>query len=332
MTDSTSSMDLFIDTNILLAFYHFSSDDLEELWKLAVLLQKGRLRLLLPEQVRDEFDRNREGRIAESLKRLRELPLKYQFPQLCKEYSEYEELRELQKQMSDHHSKPIEQIEEDEARSDLKPDLILKELFELAHPIERTPHLVERAEMRVRIGNPPGKSGSLGDAINWESILTLASEGQELAIITDDRDYRSPIDSKQFNRMLADEWESISDTSLQYYERLSEFFADRHPDIKLASELENDILISELASSPNFLTIHGIIARLNGQEFTAAQANEIAEAALSNSQVLWIIQDQDVHDFLTQILNNYGEVLDSSNYFMLLSELEDDNASEEPPF
>ena len=43
-------MDLFIDTNVLLNFFEYSSDDLEELNKLAVVLNAGRLRLLLPQQ------------------------------------------------------------------------------------------------------------------------------------------------------------------------------------------------------------------------------------------------------------------------------------------
>jgi predicted nucleic acid-binding protein len=50
---------LFIDTNIFLSFYHLSGEDLEELNKLTVLLRKGEVALLLPEQVRDEFYRMR---------------------------------------------------------------------------------------------------------------------------------------------------------------------------------------------------------------------------------------------------------------------------------
>ena len=42
-------MYLFIDTNVFLSFLHYSSDDLEELKKLEVLLRNGRIRLLLPD-------------------------------------------------------------------------------------------------------------------------------------------------------------------------------------------------------------------------------------------------------------------------------------------
>lgn len=65
-------MNLFIDTNIFLSFHHYTSDDLEELRKLAVLARQGEVELLLPKQVVDEFKRNRAGKIADALKRLRE--------------------------------------------------------------------------------------------------------------------------------------------------------------------------------------------------------------------------------------------------------------------
>jgi hypothetical protein len=74
------AINLFIDTNVLLSFYHLTNDDLEELSKLAVLLRNRQVQLFLPEQVADEFRRNRENKIADSLKRLRDQKLNLQFP------------------------------------------------------------------------------------------------------------------------------------------------------------------------------------------------------------------------------------------------------------
>jgi len=42
---------MFIDTNVFLTFYHFSNDDLEELRKLRVLLEREEVVLYLPQQV-----------------------------------------------------------------------------------------------------------------------------------------------------------------------------------------------------------------------------------------------------------------------------------------
>ena len=79
---------LFIDTNVLLSFLHFTSDDLEEIRKLSALIKSGAITLLLPEQVKDEFRRNREIKLADSLQRLRQQKLNLQFPQICKAYSQ----------------------------------------------------------------------------------------------------------------------------------------------------------------------------------------------------------------------------------------------------
>ena len=61
---------LFIDTNILLSFYHLSSDDLEELRKLIALIDTGQITLVVTEQVKDEFFRNRGAKIADAMKEL----------------------------------------------------------------------------------------------------------------------------------------------------------------------------------------------------------------------------------------------------------------------
>ena len=97
-------MNLFIDTNIFLSFYHLTSEDLEELRKLAVLLDQKKVTLYVTDQVIDEFRRNREAKIADALKRLTDQKLTLQFPQMCKDYPEYGELRELQKEYESAHS------------------------------------------------------------------------------------------------------------------------------------------------------------------------------------------------------------------------------------
>ena len=62
-------MHAFIDTNILLSFYHLSNDDLEELKKLAVLIQQKSVTLYLTDQIAAEFARNREVKIADAVKK-----------------------------------------------------------------------------------------------------------------------------------------------------------------------------------------------------------------------------------------------------------------------
>ena len=61
------TMNLFLDTNVYLGFYKLSGDDLEQLKKLVIAVRDQGTTLLLTEQTRDEFERNREKTAADSL-------------------------------------------------------------------------------------------------------------------------------------------------------------------------------------------------------------------------------------------------------------------------
>ena len=144
-------MNIFIDTNVFLAFYHLTSEDLEELKKLSVLLEDGRVTLFLPDQVVDEYRRNRESKIAAALKSLKEQKLKIEFPVLCKDYEEYQHLRELQKQYETKHASLLYNINRDIENDSLKADQVIGELFDKARCIESTDKLIELANRRVQV-------------------------------------------------------------------------------------------------------------------------------------------------------------------------------------
>jgi hypothetical protein len=57
---------LFIDTNVLLNFYAYSKDDLDQLEKLVNILKTNVVKLYVTQQVVDEFYRNRDSKLAES--------------------------------------------------------------------------------------------------------------------------------------------------------------------------------------------------------------------------------------------------------------------------
>jgi predicted nucleic acid-binding protein len=304
-------VNLFIDTNILLSFYHFTSEDLEELKKLAVLINKNAIRLFLPEQVVHEFRRNRDAKIADALKRLRQQKIGLQFPQLCKDYAEYEKLTNLQVAYDQTHAALLSRVERDIAVQALKADKIIDGLFSATKTIATKPELVDRARMRMDLGNPPGKNGSLGDALNWETLLVSAPESESLHFVADDKDYASPLEAAAFNSFLLAEWEETKKTALVPYRRLSGFFKSTFPDIHLASEIEKDFLIRRLAASTSFANTHTLIAQLTPfSEFTAAQANAILSAVIANNQIGWIAADQDVREFLKNVMTGKAKQLD----------------------
>ena len=81
-------MHLFLDTNIYLSFYHYTSDDLEELRKLGVLIESKNLTLHVPDQVVFEFRRNREAKFADALSKFKKEGLDKNFPQIMLAYEE----------------------------------------------------------------------------------------------------------------------------------------------------------------------------------------------------------------------------------------------------
>lgn len=307
-------MNIFIDTNVFLSFYHLSSDDLGELKKLAVLARRGDIKLFLPDQVVDEFRRNRANKIADAMKKLRDQRIGLQFPQICRQYTAYAKLREAQAEYEKHHAILIERIEADIASSTLEADKVVEELFTAARVVATPSDLVERARIRTDLGKPPGKRGSLGDAINWELVLANVPVDEDLYFLTDDADYFSALDANSLDPYLVDEWSRNKRSRLLLYKRISAFFAGHFPHIELGTEKEKDRLIEELASSRKFAQTQDLIRKLSQfSDFSNAQTNEILGAAVSNDQVYWIADRPDVRRFLDSIVSGREAQLDQEN-------------------
>jgi predicted nucleic acid-binding protein len=164
-------VNLFIDTNIFLSFFHLTSEDLEELKKLIVLIDNGEIRLFLPEQVKHEFVRNRGAKILDALRKLRDAKFSLSFPSFAKDYPEYGELRELLKKADALHAELVKKIRIDAVTEELSADKVVSALFAKSKSISMNDKIYLEALQRVRLGNPPGKKEALGDAVNWESLI-----------------------------------------------------------------------------------------------------------------------------------------------------------------
>lgn len=316
-------MHLFIDTNIFLAFFHLSSDELEELWKLTVLLEQNQVVLHLPTQVRDEFSRNRDRKIADALHRIREQKLPSQFPQMCKDYPEFRELRISLEDCNARLGLLVKRLEVDIASRELKADRAIGELFRYGAVIEVSPEIIRAAFQRTHVGNPPGKPGSMGDAINWESLLAGVPAHQDLYFISDDRDYASALDSDQFDSFLTEEWAARKSSNIRFYRRLSLFFKEHFPNIKLAADLERDLQIRDLKASDSFARSRFILQRLTGPaDFSRAQVQAFVDACLRNTQVLWIADDHDIREIINSITGEREAEIEPEDWHKLQRALE----------
>lgn len=84
-------------------------------------------------------------------------------------------------------------------------------------------------------------------------------------------------------------------------------------DIAVASELEKELRIRQLVESPSFAETHRAVGALASYtDYSEQQAQELLEAAVTNSQIASIASDRDVHEFFMQLDGRYGHILDAA--------------------
>ncbi|WP_373541033.1 PIN domain-containing protein [Chamaesiphon sp.] len=307
-------MQLFIDTNILLSFYSLNQEDLAELNKLIDAIDRHQITLVLTDQILDEFNRNRDQRIDGAIKSLRTQTFNPQYPQICEDYPEIDILRESLKLYEQAHVALTAKIALDIKAKNLKADRIIQSLFRLGKKLTNHPTTLDRARFRMGVGNPPGKNNSLGDAINWECLLDELPAGEDLYFVTGDKDYCSALNDDEFNDFLLNEWYDRKQTKIYFYKRLSSFCKEQFPEIALASARDKEFLIRDLVTSQSIASTQSAIAKLSYySEFNAAQVNTIVAAAISNRQVVWSIEDDRVRSFLSSVVANNKQYLDTAS-------------------
>lgn len=290
---------LFIDSNIWLSLYHFTNDDLNKFGKLKEL--NGRdIKLFIPQQVYDEVTRNRERKLKDAFKSFEISSIR--FPVFCKEYKEYNNFNNDYTNLIRRYKEWKKKINTDIQNKNLPADKTIYSFFESSGLLE-CESIIEKAYMRYKTGNPPGKDNKYGDAINWECLLKTIPDGEDLYLISSDKDYCSEMFDDKINPFLENEWKNKKKSNIFFYKNLVSFLNEHFEYIKLRTEREKQDLIVRLNSSYNFECTHGIIAMLNKYTgWTELQIEEICQAAENNNQVKWILEDTDIYNFYYYLL------------------------------
>lgn len=295
-------MDIFVDTNILLDLYHLSGPDLEELKKIIKLAENKQITLYLPQQVSDEFWRNRERVIRDALDNFAKTKAVQFLPNIVRSNPKANDLRKAVDQVNS-----LVKALQDETKSaindnELAADKLIESFLSLCMPV--SPEIIQRAALRKQLGNPPGKAGSLGDAIIWEWLLAQTEINSDLKIISSDGDFESELIPGTPKEFLIREWEKVNPFgTLCLFKSLPEFLKAQFPDIKLADEIDKFSAIEKLEKSLSFAATHNAIAKL--QKFDDLSDNEIiriAAAYANNKQVRMIVGDADVAAFAKKII------------------------------
>ena len=256
--------------------------------------------IIFTRQVKNEVERNREIKIKDAMKQFKEYRL--QFPNLCKGYAEYAELHALFNKSLKKHKELISKIEIDIERGDLFADKVLNQIFGKLSTLEHDDEILQKAVNRYKLGNPPGKENSYGDAINWELLLKNAPRKEDLFFVSADKDFRSIINENKMNKFLENEWKEKKGSDIFLYTNLTMFFNDHIKDINLKTENEKIGLIDTLMLSGSFASTHSIIERLSKfSHWTQDQSVLLFNVATCNNQVRQIINDQDIHEFFVAV-------------------------------
>lgn len=293
---------IYIDTNVLVRFYAYSDDALTEIEKLLALIQSKAVHSYTTEQTIDEFYRNRDKELAEAIKRLEAIPASAALPRFSSSFEEAAKLTNALKEVKSAKATLIEKIKESLGQESLKADKIIDEIFEASECVKRTDGIISKAELRVKLGNPPGKSG-IGDQINWESLIQVVPSGNDIHIISRDGDYSSKEDRSRISQFLLREWRKEKASEAMLYNGLSEFTQKHFPEIKVPVDAIKLAAIKKLVSSGSFSNTHDQISVLQGvfDEINKADAIVLLQAMIDNGQINAISKDSDVENFYKEL-------------------------------
>jgi hypothetical protein len=182
--------------------------------------------------------------------------------------------------------KLIKRLNKDAINKQLHADKLIDKLFKSGKNIYYTETNIEQAKLRSELGNPPGKKGSIGDAINWELLLENILEKTDLYLVSEDGDFASKIDSNRLSDFLNDEWVQKKKSKIYFYRSFTDMINNIFTTIKLKNEQLTENLIENLENSYSFDKSRSILAQLNLlNNLTDLQLSRILEASFSNNQI-----------------------------------------------
>lgn len=179
-----------------------------------------------------------------------------------------------------------------------------------------TDEIWDTARRRYDLRNPPGKGKSYGDAVHWVSLLQAVPAGEDILVVSDDSDFQSRLDNTQMSDFLQEEWRERKKAAAVLYTSLLDLFRDHYPDVRLLEALEKEmaereLAVRSLATSANFLQTHAAVEAVSRfSDFLPQEVEDLLYAAVSNSQIRWIVEDDDLFRFYTRLANEYQDSVD----------------------
>ena len=320
MTGSHSGLHVFVDANIFLSFFRYTENDLDALRRVFASHEDGVVTVYLTQQVQDEVHRNRENMLYSAMETFRKPGIGIKTPSFVQNYPETQKLSDLLKNMVRIHKQLLDKIEADIRKKDLLADRLLKDVFASGRVLQRNGDIDDMAIQRMHVGNPPGKRRSVGDTINWLTLLDEVPDRKDIHIISEDGDFFSLFDKEAPNPFLSNEWTATKSSALYVYRGLKPFMEKHFDGTDFALGIKAE-LIERLKHSPSFATTHDIVAELEDcSYYSLIEVLQVLDAVVQNDQVHWIVTDSDVSDFLIRITEPYLHEITDSGHKAILEE------------
>ena len=214
---------VYADANIFLDFFRFSDDDLGVLQKLESHLQVGNIILHLPQLTAEEYFRNRDKVVLEQLSEIKKHSLKVGIPIFIRDLDASKAFQKTLEKALTSRNELLTEVEALAAARTFRADELISSIFQRVQKIETAPALIERAQQRLSLGNPPGKPGSIGDRLNWESLLEEVPHGNDLCLLTRDSDYLTSFPSLSPSMFIVSEWREKKGGNIHYFKGIKPF-------------------------------------------------------------------------------------------------------------
>lgn len=198
---------IFVDTNVFLDFYRLPGESAK---RQLALLEKHKDSLIIGDQVRMEFLKNRQKVIVSSIQQMK-APDNPKMPQVL---AEAKSAKALSKALdtAKRHSKGVKDRANKILSEPHRYDPVFttfsrifnaKTSYNLTRTKEVRFEIRELAQKRFLLGYPPRKSSdtSIGDALNWEWVIRCAQscpEGANILIVSRDGDYGQQLDGTAY--------------------------------------------------------------------------------------------------------------------------------------
>jgi len=221
-------MRILIDANIYLNYYRQSPQSYNSIDKLIKLLEDENIELIIPKQVSDEFERNKEREAFKFIEALKKDAGKIAIrePSFYSTATKIKQLKNLLKKVSQLRVDIITEYKKRIENENSKINKKLENLFSMKIENHEDDKIIQQAYFRTLVGNPPRKkNSSFGDAIIWEILLKYYTD-DDLTIISGDGDF-SQEDQKnnhKINLFLEKEWNRKAiGKKIKLYETLGGF-------------------------------------------------------------------------------------------------------------